>query len=74
VLTRKILWDELIRVWPTSGVALCAEAQADGVPCAVAGRSCETCEHALETFLVAHPEYAPRQTNDRPATHAELKP
>ena len=27
--------------------ALCAEAQADGVPCPDVGRECETCEKAL---------------------------
>jgi hypothetical protein len=25
------------------GTGLCAEAQADGVPCTIAGRSCDTC-------------------------------
>jgi hypothetical protein len=74
VVTRKILWDELIRVWPVSGVALCAEAQADGVPCAVAGRSCETCEHAVDAFLTAHPEYAPRKSNGRRPVIPEHKP
>jgi len=32
--------------WAGTG-ALCAEAQADGVPCTDVGRSCETCERAL---------------------------
>jgi hypothetical protein len=29
--------------------ALCAEAQADGVPCFELGRECATCERAKET-------------------------
>ena len=28
--------------------ALCAEAQADGVPCTELGRTCETCEKATQ--------------------------
>jgi hypothetical protein len=28
------------------GTGLCAEAQADGVPCTVAGRECDTCARA----------------------------
>jgi hypothetical protein len=29
------------------GTGLCAEAQADGVPCTVAGRACDTCPRAV---------------------------
>jgi len=29
------------------GTGLCAEAQADGVPCTVAGRACDTCGQAV---------------------------
>jgi hypothetical protein len=29
------------------GTGLCAEAQADGVPCTVTGRSCDTCGRAV---------------------------
>jgi len=35
------------KLWEISGVALCAEAQADGVPCTEIGRECETCEMAV---------------------------
>jgi hypothetical protein len=34
-------------LWEIAGVALCAEAQADGVPCVELGRECETCEMAV---------------------------
>jgi hypothetical protein len=30
------------------GTGLCFEAQADGVPCACAGGSCDTCQHGRE--------------------------
>ena len=33
--------------WDQSG--LCAEAQADGVPCTELGRKCEVCEHAMQS-------------------------
>jgi hypothetical protein len=29
------------------GTGLCSEAQADGVPCTVAGRPCDTCSKAV---------------------------
>jgi hypothetical protein len=61
----KVLREDLLRFWPTSGVALCAEAQADGVPCTVAGKTCETCEHAVRAFLAMHPEYMPGKSNGR---------
>jgi hypothetical protein len=31
---------------PAGGTGLCAEAQADGVPCTELGRDCEICERA----------------------------
>ncbi|MEK6768538.1 MAG: hypothetical protein AABY85_06045 [Gemmatimonadota bacterium] len=39
-----------ISVWSMRGVALCAEAQADGVPCTELGRDCETCARAIRDF------------------------
>jgi hypothetical protein len=74
VATRKVLWEDLVRFWPTSGVALCAEAQADGVPCTVAGKACETCEHAVATFLAAHPDYKPGHSNGRRTAIPEYNP
>jgi hypothetical protein len=41
---------ELIRFWAQKGVALCAEAQADGVPCTTLGRQCETCGLAVQSL------------------------
>jgi hypothetical protein len=38
---------------PVTGTGLCAEAQADGVPCTALGRDCEICEKA---FPEAKPE------------------
>lgn len=35
------------KLWELHGIALCGEAQADGVPCVELGRECETCEHAV---------------------------
>ena len=35
---------ELAPEW--GGTGLCAEAQADGVPCTVTGRACDTCARA----------------------------
>lgn len=35
--------------WHASG--LCAQAQADGVPCSEQGRKCEECDKAEITFL-----------------------
>ena len=60
---RSVLRDELIYFWNRKGVGLCAEAQADGVPCTALGRACETCAMAVAALLAAHPEYtvgAPR--------------
>jgi hypothetical protein len=39
-----------VSVWAWRGVALCAEAQADGVPCTELGRDCETCAQAVKDF------------------------
>jgi len=36
--------------------ALCAEAQADGVPCFELGRDCETCEQAYLSWADAQPK------------------
>jgi hypothetical protein len=52
MIARRIPTDELRRLWLEHGVALCAEAQADGVPCPEVGRSCATCEKALAAWLV----------------------
>jgi hypothetical protein len=42
--------EELIAFWAQKGVALCAEAQADGVPCTDLGRECETCAMAVRAL------------------------
>lgn len=39
-----------------AGGPLCAEAQADGVPCFELGRDCETCEKAYTSWADVHPE------------------
>ncbi len=52
MIARRIPEGELRRLWLEHGVALCAEAQADGVPCCELGRSCTTCENALAAWLV----------------------
>ena len=39
-----------VSVWARRGVGLCAEAQADGVPCTELGRDCETCAQAVRDF------------------------
>ena len=39
-----------------AGGPLCAEAQADGVPCYELGRDCETCERAFTSWADAKPE------------------
>jgi hypothetical protein len=44
------LREEMIRMWQLKGVALCAEAQGDGVPCTVLGRECETCSMAVKAM------------------------
>jgi hypothetical protein len=36
-----------IGAWLSHGVALCREAQADGVPCPELGKDCETCANAI---------------------------
>lgn len=48
---RRIPSGAVRRLWIEHGVALCAEAQADGVPCTELGKQCETCEHALAAWL-----------------------
>jgi hypothetical protein len=45
--------EELIRFWREKGVALCAEAQGDGVPCTELGRQCETCAVAVRAMREA---------------------
>lgn len=48
---RRIPSGALQSLWSQRGVALCAEAQADGVPCTELGKMCEQCEHALVAWL-----------------------
>jgi hypothetical protein len=38
------------------GGAMCADAQADGVPCYELGRDCETCERAYLSWADAEPD------------------
>jgi len=38
------------------GGPLCADAQADGVPCFELGRECETCEKAYTSWVEDEPE------------------
>ena len=45
--------EELIRFWREKGVALCAEAQGDGVTCTELGRQCETCAVAVRALREA---------------------
>ncbi len=71
---RKVSRQDLLDWWNTHGVALCAEAQADGVPCTVGGRACETCEHAFEAYLAAHPEYITSHSNGRYGSFPECGP
>lgn len=71
---RKVLTEDLIRFWPASGIALCPEAQADGVPCPVAGRSCETCERAFGAFLAMHPDWNAGNSNGRREPPPESTP
>ncbi len=72
---RKVSREDLLGWWSNHGVALCAEAQADGVPCTVAGRACETCEHAFEAYLAAHPDYkTPQSSNGRYGSFPECGP
>ena len=47
--------EQLRAFWNVKGVALCAEAQADGVPCTALGRSCETCAMAVAALMAASP-------------------
>jgi hypothetical protein len=42
--------EALAQFWKEKGVALCAEAQGDGVPCTALGRDCETCAHAVKAL------------------------
>lgn len=42
-----------ISAWAIHGVALCQDAQADGVPCTELGRDCETCAEAVRHFTAA---------------------
>jgi hypothetical protein len=41
------------------GTGLCAEAQADGVPCHEVGRSCDVCGRARSRISGAHPGTEP---------------
>ena len=59
---RSDLREQLVAFWAQKGVALCAEAQADGVPCTELGRECETCAmavRALQGARRAEPDIAP---------------
>ena len=58
------LADELIRFWQLKGVPPCAEAQADGVPCTVVGRQCETCSLAIKALNDARDAAAPLGTTE----------
>ena len=51
-----VVTQQLRDFWREKGVALCAEAQADGVPCTALGRACETCAMAVAALMAAHPE------------------
>ncbi len=73
-MVAKVSRADLLRWWPTSGIALCAEAQADGVPCTMVGKACETCEHAFEAFLAAHPEYKSGNSDGRYGSFPESGP
>jgi len=39
-----------------AGGPMCADAQADGVPCYELGRDCETCERAYLSWVDVEPE------------------
>lgn len=56
--TKRIPKSALVDWWHEHGIGLCAEAQSDGVPCVSVGRDCETCEHAVQAWLAAHPDSA----------------
>jgi len=60
---RSELRAEIIRFWAMKGMAPCAEAQADGVPCVELGRQCESCAmavQALQESRIADAERKPR--------------
>lgn len=50
--------EEIVRFWQRQGIAPCAEAQADGVPCPALGRPCETCGLALRALEARRGEAA----------------
>jgi len=50
VADRAELFEEVLRFWQQKGVPPCAEAQADGVPCTVLGRRCESCALAIKAL------------------------
>ncbi|MDH5315765.1 MAG: hypothetical protein OEW44_04740 [Gemmatimonadota bacterium] len=58
--------EDVIRFWHSKGVAPCAEAQADGVPCPSLGRQCETCAQALEALANAVRGSATPRPESRP--------
>ena len=60
---RPILRDELIHFWQHRGAGLCAEAQADGVPCTALGRACETCAMAVAAWMAANAAAHPLTPN-----------
>ena len=62
---RTELSDELLRFWQQKGVPPCAEAQADGVPCTVVGRQCETCSLAIKALNDARDAAGRLDTTER---------
>jgi len=50
VADRADVFAEVLRFWQEKGVPPCAEAQADGVPCTVLGRQCESCSLAIKAL------------------------
>jgi hypothetical protein len=63
--------DKLKALWERSGVALCGEAQADGVPCADSGRDCMHCAEAVRHLraLEAAGELEPLEWFELPPSH-----
>lgn len=64
--TSSALFEEIVRFWHSKGVAPCAEAQADGVPCPTLGRQCETCAHALQALFDARNPDPPSSPEPHP--------
>jgi len=60
-----VLINEIIRFWQSKGMAPCAEAQADGVPCPTLGRNCETCAQAIRAVEDAKEPHLPPRPEAR---------